>query len=96
MRHINRLIEPTAGQILVDGTNVLDLKAKELRDFRNRRVSMVFQNFGLMSHRTVLQNVVYGQRVRGLTKADATPISGSRPSVLQAMRTSIRTNSPAA
>ncbi|HEV7249607.1 MAG TPA: glycine betaine/L-proline ABC transporter ATP-binding protein [Shinella sp.] len=74
VRHINRLIEPTSGEILVDGSNVLDLKAKDLRDFRNRRVSMVFQNFGLMPHRTVLQNVVYGQRVRGLTKADAAPI----------------------
>lgn len=74
VRHINRLIEPTSGEILVGGDNVLALKAKELRDFRNRRVSMVFQNFGLMPHRTVLQNVVYGQRVRGLTKADARPI----------------------
>ncbi len=74
VRHINRLIEPTSGEILVDGSNVLDLGAKELRDFRNRRVSMVFQNFGLMPHRTVLQNVVYGQRVRGLTKVDAAPI----------------------
>lgn len=74
VRHINRLIEPTSGEILVGDDNVLALKAKELRDFRNRRVSMVFQNFGLMPHRTVLQNVVYGQRVRGLTKADARPI----------------------
>jgi glycine betaine/proline transport system ATP-binding protein len=74
VRHINRLIEPTSGEIIVDGSNVLDLKPKELRDFRNRRVSMVFQNFGLMPHRTVLQNVVYGQRVRGLTKVDAKPI----------------------
>ena len=74
VRHINRLIEPTSGEILVGGSNVLDLKPKALRDFRNRRVSMVFQNFGLMPHRTVLQNVVYGQRVRGLTKVDARPI----------------------
>ena len=74
VRHINRLIEPTSGEILVGGSSVLDLKPKALRDFRNRRVSMVFQNFGLMPHRTVLQNVVYGQRVRGLTKVDARPI----------------------
>ena len=74
VRHINRLIEPTSGEILVGGSNVLDLAPKPLRDFRNRRVSMVFQNFGLMPHRTVLQNVVYGQRVRGLAKADSTPI----------------------
>ncbi|NTZ92828.1 quaternary amine ABC transporter ATP-binding protein [Agrobacterium tumefaciens] len=74
VRHINRLIEPTSGEILVGGSNVLDLNAKDLRDFRNRRVSMVFQNFGLMPHRTVMQNVVYGQRVRGLSKAEANPI----------------------
>lgn len=74
VRHINRLIEPTSGEILVDGQNVLDLNARELREFRNRRVSMVFQSFGLMPHRTVLQNVVYGQRVRGLSKTEANPI----------------------
>ncbi|WP_075291405.1 quaternary amine ABC transporter ATP-binding protein [Pararhizobium arenae] len=74
VRHINRLIEPTSGEILIDGKNVLDLKPRDLRDFRTHRVSMVFQSFGLMPHRTVLQNVVYGQRVRGLSKADANPI----------------------
>jgi glycine betaine/proline transport system ATP-binding protein len=74
VRHINRLIEPTSGEILVGGSNVLDLNPKDLRDFRNRRVSMVFQNFGLMPHRTVLQNVIYGQRVRGLSTAEADPI----------------------
>ncbi|TRA98446.1 MULTISPECIES: glycine betaine/L-proline ABC transporter ATP-binding protein [Rhizobium/Agrobacterium group] len=74
VRHINRLIEPTSGEILVGGSNVLDLNARDLRDFRNRRVSMVFQNFGLMPHRTVMQNVVYGQRVRGLSKTEANPI----------------------
>lgn len=74
VRHINRLIEPTSGEIIFDGNNVLDLSARDLREFRTRRVSMVFQNFGLMPHRTVLQNVTYGQRVRGLSKADANPI----------------------
>lgn len=74
VRHINRLIEPTSGEIIFDGNNVLDLSARDLREFRTRRVSMVFQNFGLMPHRTVLQNVIYGQRVRGLSKADANPI----------------------
>jgi glycine betaine/proline transport system ATP-binding protein len=74
VRHINRLIEPTSGEIIVDGSNVLDLSARDLREFRTRRVSMVFQNFGLMPHRSVLQNVVYGQRVRGLGKEQANPI----------------------
>ncbi|MCF3640182.1 glycine betaine/L-proline ABC transporter ATP-binding protein [Rhizobium sp. TRM95111] len=74
VRHINRLIEPTSGEVRVDGRNVLDLAPRDLREFRNRSVSMVFQSFGLMPHRTVLQNVVYGQRVRGLGKAEADPI----------------------
>jgi glycine betaine/proline transport system ATP-binding protein len=74
VRHINRLIEPTSGEILVAGRDVLELAPRDLREFRNRRVSMVFQSFGLMPHRTVLQNVVYGQRVRGLSKAESQPI----------------------
>ena len=71
VRHINRLIEPTSGEVAFDGNNILDLDAKALRTFRMHRVSMVFQSFALMPHRTVLQNVVYGQRVRGLPKAEA-------------------------
>ncbi|MDW9763067.1 betaine/proline/choline family ABC transporter ATP-binding protein [Sinorhizobium meliloti] len=74
VRHINRLIEPTSGEVLFDGDNILDLGAKALRAFRMRRVSMVFQSFALMPHRTVLQNVVYGQRVRGVSKDDAREI----------------------
>lgn len=70
VRHINRLIEPTTGEILFDGKNILDLKPGQLRDFRMHRVSMVFQSFGLLPHRTVLQNVIYGQRIRG-TPEDA-------------------------
>lgn len=74
VRHLNRLIEPTAGTILFDGENILDLAPRPLRDFRMSRVSMVFQSFALMPHRTVLENVVYGQRVRGTTKAAANEI----------------------
>ena len=74
VRHINRLIDPSSGQILFDGKNILDMKPKELRKFRNENVSMVFQNFGLMPHRTVLRNVIYGLRVRGISRADAHPI----------------------
>jgi len=74
VRHINRLIEPTSGVIAIDNDNVLSLNKHQLREFRMRRVSMVFQGFGLMPHRTVLQNVVYGLRVRGLEKAQANPI----------------------
>lgn len=74
VRHINRLIEPTSGEVAFDGSNILDLDTKALRTFRMHRVSMVFQSFALMPHRTVLQNVVYGQRVRGLPKAEARDI----------------------
>lgn len=74
VRHINRLIEPTSGIIQFDKENILELDARQLRRFRMHRVSMVFQSFGLMPHRTVLQNVVYGQRVRGMSKSEARPI----------------------
>ena len=71
VRHLNRLIEPTTGDIAFDGTNVLDLNKRDLRDFRMHRVSMVFQSFGLLPHKTVLQNVIYGQLVRNTPKAKA-------------------------
>ena len=48
IRHINRLIEPTAGSVIVDGQNVLEMSNEELRDFRRNRASMVFQSFALM------------------------------------------------
>lgn len=66
IRHINRLIEPTAGSVIVDGQNVLEMSNKELRDFRRNRASMVFQSFALMPHRTVVQNIAYGLTIQGL------------------------------
>jgi len=73
VRHLNRLIEPTAGEIFFGETNILTLKPRSLRQFRTHHVSMVFQSFALAPHRTVLQNVTYGQRVRGTSRrvADA-------------------------
>ncbi|CDN95925.1 MULTISPECIES: quaternary amine ABC transporter ATP-binding protein [Agrobacterium tumefaciens complex] len=71
VRHLNRLIEPTAGEIVFAGNNILSLKARELRKFRTHKVSMVFQSFALAPHRTVLQNVIYGQRVRGTPRKKA-------------------------
>ena len=65
IRHINRLIDPTAGEVLVDGRNVLGFNAEALRDYRRRSVSMVFQGFGLMPHRSVLDNVAFGLLARG-------------------------------
>ncbi|MBJ3775359.1 quaternary amine ABC transporter ATP-binding protein [Acuticoccus mangrovi] len=70
IRHFNRLIDPTAGRILVDGTDVLKMSQRELQAFRRSTMSMVFQRFGLMPHRTVLENVGYGLAVRGLRKKD--------------------------
>lgn len=66
IRHINRLIEPNAGSVIVDGQNVLEMSNKELRDFRRNRASMVFQSFALMPHRTVVQNIAYGLTIQGL------------------------------
>jgi glycine betaine/proline transport system ATP-binding protein len=74
VRHLNRLIEPSAGEIRFDGKNILDLDASTLREFRNRRTSMVFQSFGLLPHRTVLQNVVYALWVRGASKTQCQTI----------------------
>jgi len=60
IRHINRLIEPTAGEILVDGKNVIDFNTKELQHFRQEYTSMVFQKFALLPHYTILENVSFG------------------------------------
>jgi len=68
IRHINRLIEPTAGRILVDDTDVVSLSQAALRDLRLHRVSMVFQNFGLLPNKTVIDNVALGLRFAGAGK----------------------------
>jgi glycine betaine/proline transport system ATP-binding protein len=70
IRHFNRLIEPTAGQILVDGQDVMALGPRELEQFRQRTMSMVFQRFGLFPHRNVLDNAAYGLQVQGMPKAE--------------------------
>ncbi len=65
IRHINRLIDPTSGEISVEGTNVMELDKKNLIEFRRHKMSMVFQRFGLFPHKTVIQNVGYGLEVQG-------------------------------
>lgn len=71
IRHFNRLIDPTEGQILVDGTDVMTLVQQELEQFRRHKMSMVFQRFGLLPHRTVLDNAAYGLVVQGVAKKEA-------------------------
>lgn len=68
IRHFNRLIEPTEGQILVEGIDVMKLNIKELEQFRRNKMAMVFQRFGLMPHKNVLENVAYGLSVQGVDK----------------------------
>lgn len=68
VRHFNRLLEPTAGKIEIDGTDVMALKPAELQQFRNRRIGMVFQNFALLPHRSVLDNVAMPLEIRQISK----------------------------
>jgi glycine betaine/proline transport system ATP-binding protein len=70
VRHFNRLLEPTAGKILIEGTDVMALGPKELQNFRNRKIGMVFQNFALMPHRSVLDNVAMPLEIRQVSKND--------------------------
>lgn len=66
IRHVNRLIEPTAGEIIVDGENVLAYDEDRLREMRRKQMSMVFQHFALLPHRTVLGNAGMAQAVQGV------------------------------
>ncbi len=70
IRHVNRLIDPTSGEVLVNGHDVLKMSLDELRAYRRSEVAMVFQNFGLLPHRTVIDNVAYGLEVRGAEKGE--------------------------
>ena len=65
IRHLNRLIDPTAGEIFIDGENVMNFNPDQLIDFRRHKMSMVFQRFGLFPHKTVMQNVGYGLEMQG-------------------------------
>lgn len=75
IRHINRLIEPTAGSIMINGRDVLSLSEDELREFRRSGTAMVFQKFALLPHRTVIDNVVFGLEVRAFDKAKSRDIA---------------------
>ena len=68
VRHFNRLLEPTSGKIEIHGTDVMALGTKDLQTFRNREIGMVFQNFALMPHRSVLDNVAMPLEIRQVSK----------------------------
>ncbi len=70
LRCINRLIEPTDGHILLDGEDVATADSEELREIRRKKMGMVFQNFALIPHRTVLDNVAYGLEIQGISKEE--------------------------
>ncbi|GLX53655.1 glycine/betaine ABC transporter ATP-binding protein [Streptomyces hygroscopicus subsp. hygroscopicus] len=70
VRCLTRLIEPTAGTIAIDGEDVRAMDKSRLRELRRHRAAMVFQHFGLLPHRTVLDNVAYGLEIQGVGKAE--------------------------
>ncbi|MFG2195209.1 glycine betaine/L-proline ABC transporter ATP-binding protein [Streptomyces sp. NPDC048639] len=70
VRCLTRLIEPTSGSVSIDGEDVLGMDRGRLRELRRHRASMVFQHFGLLPHRSVLDNVAYGLEIQGMGKAE--------------------------
>lgn len=70
LRMLNRLIEPTSGNVYIDDQNLTEASKKELREIRRKKVSMVFQNFALFPHRTLLENTEYGLEVQGMDKKE--------------------------
>ena len=70
LRHINRLIEPTKGEISIDGERIDQMSPAQLRQMRNSNIAMVFQHVALLPHRTVVENSAFGLEARGLPKAE--------------------------
>ncbi|QGG49359.1 quaternary amine ABC transporter ATP-binding protein [Heliorestis convoluta] len=70
LRMLNRLIEPTSGEIYIDGSNLVAMKEDALRELRRKKISMVFQRFALLPHRTVLANAAYGLEIQGMAEAE--------------------------
>ncbi|OTN77354.1 glycine betaine transport ATP-binding protein OpuAA [Enterococcus sp. 8G7_MSG3316] len=72
IRLLNRLIEPSGGDIYIDGVDIAKMSKEELREVRRHKINMVFQSFGLFPHRTILENTEYGLEVRGVPKEERT------------------------
>ncbi len=70
VRHINRLLEPTSGKILINNQDVMQFDKDSLQELRNKKIGMVFQNFALMPHRSVLDNIAMPLEIRGVSKND--------------------------
>ena len=71
IRHINRLIEPTTGSIMIGGEDVIQMNPEQLRRFRQQKTAMVFQSFALLPHKTVMDNVCYGIHLQGIAGEEA-------------------------
>ena len=72
VRMLNRLIEPTSGSVKIDGEDIIQMNKADLREVRRKKISMVFQNFGLFPHKTILENTEYGLEVQGMDKKERT------------------------
>lgn len=70
LRCLNRLHEPTAGEIFIDGEDITKMDSKEVREVRRNKLGMVFQNFALYPNRTILDNVAFGLEIKGISKAE--------------------------
>ncbi len=70
IRCLNRLIEPTEGEILIDGKNILTLNTKEMNEIKRKKLAMVFQSFALLPHKTVIDNVAFGLEIHGMKKEE--------------------------
>ena len=70
VRHINRLLDPTSGKILINNQDVMQFNKENLQELRNKKIGMVFQNFALMPHRSVLDNIAMPLEIRGVSKND--------------------------
>ncbi len=70
VRLLNRLIDPTMGNILLDGEDIVQMNKEQLRNVRRKKIGMVFQNFALFPHKTILENTEYGLEIQGVSKEE--------------------------
>jgi len=75
VRMINRIHDPTGGQVHIDGEDIMTLDADRLREVRRKKISMVFQHFGLLPHRRIVENVAFGLEIQGKDKAERLQIA---------------------